>query len=194
MQIFYQNGFWRLLKNGHLPVKLHSSTPPGSNTILGTFYRDSLRAQRLQTLITLLFDDRWVSNQGCTWLIILDLPNSENSRLGRTRRWESKQIRIRKRIVVLQPRKMENMAPIVDLLWRRPLKWPGFIKDFCKSAKPSPQGGRRFRTTAKSTVFRIDDYAKDGGPGRSDLHVVFTMTLCGTNFCIWQDIKLIFTS
>ena len=26
----------------------------------------------------------------------------------------------------------------------------------------------------------------------SDLHVVFTMILCGTNFCMWQDMKLIF--
>ena len=31
----------------------------------------------------------------------------------------------------------------------------------------------------------IDDHAKDGGPGRSDLDVVFTMTLCATNFFIW---------
>ena len=29
--------------------------------------------------------------------------------------------------------------------------------------------------------------------GWSDLHVVFTMTLCGTNFSIWQDMELIFT-
>ena len=28
MQIFFLNGLWRLLKNGHLPVKLHSSAPP----------------------------------------------------------------------------------------------------------------------------------------------------------------------
>ena len=28
----------------------------------------------------------------------------------------------------------------------------------------------------------IDDYAKDGGPGRFDLDVVFTMILCATNF------------
>ena len=25
---FFLNGLWRLLKNGHLPVKLHSSAPP----------------------------------------------------------------------------------------------------------------------------------------------------------------------
>ena len=29
MQIFFLNGLWRFLKNGHLPVKLHSSAPPG---------------------------------------------------------------------------------------------------------------------------------------------------------------------
>ena len=28
MQFFFLNGLWRLLKNGHLPVKLHSSAPP----------------------------------------------------------------------------------------------------------------------------------------------------------------------
>ena len=28
----------------------------------------------------------------------------------------------------------------------------------------------------------LDDYAKDGGPGASDLNVVFTMILCATNF------------
>ena len=28
MQIFFLNGLWRLLKTGHLPVKLHSSAPP----------------------------------------------------------------------------------------------------------------------------------------------------------------------
>ena len=28
MQIFFPNGLWRFLKNGHLPVKLHSSAPP----------------------------------------------------------------------------------------------------------------------------------------------------------------------
>ena len=36
-----------------------------------------------------------------------------------------------------------------------------------------------------SFLFRnlsIDDYAKDGGPGRSDLDVVFTMIPCATNF------------
>ena len=26
---------------------------------------------------------------------------------------------------------------------------------------------------------------KIAGQGQSDLHVVFTMTLCGTDFCIW---------
>ena len=30
-----------------------------------------------------------------------------------------------------------------------------------------------------------EDYAKDGGPGRSDLDVVFTMIPCTTNFFIW---------
>ena len=39
----------------------------------------------------------------------------------------------------------------------------------------------------------IDDNAKDGGPGWSDLHVVITMILCGTNFSIWQDMELIST-
>ena len=29
MQIFFLNGLWRLLKDGHLPVKLHSSAPRG---------------------------------------------------------------------------------------------------------------------------------------------------------------------
>ena len=33
---------------------------PGS--ILGTFYRDSLRIQRFQTLITPLFESMWVSH------------------------------------------------------------------------------------------------------------------------------------
>ena len=28
MQFFFLNGLWRLLKNRHLPVKLHSSAPP----------------------------------------------------------------------------------------------------------------------------------------------------------------------
>ena len=28
MHIFFLNGLWRFLKNGHLPVKLHSSVPP----------------------------------------------------------------------------------------------------------------------------------------------------------------------
>ena len=27
MQIFFQNWLWRSLKNGHLPLKLHSSAP-----------------------------------------------------------------------------------------------------------------------------------------------------------------------
>ena len=36
MQIFFLNGLWRLLRNGHLPVKLHSSAPPsfGKGTVL----------------------------------------------------------------------------------------------------------------------------------------------------------------
>ena len=29
--------------------------------------------------------------------------------------------------------------------------------------------------------------------GWSDLDVVFTTIFCGTNFCIWQDMELIFT-
>ena len=33
MQIFFLNRLWRLLKNGHLPVKLHSSAPPGAMSI-----------------------------------------------------------------------------------------------------------------------------------------------------------------
>ena len=32
MQIFFLNGLWRLLKDGHLPIKLHSSAPPGLET------------------------------------------------------------------------------------------------------------------------------------------------------------------
>ena len=40
MQIFFLNGLWRLLRNGHLPVKLHSSAPPppgaiGSSDLVG---------------------------------------------------------------------------------------------------------------------------------------------------------------
>ena len=31
----------------------------------------------------------------------------------------------------------------------------------------------------------IDDYAKDGRPGRSDIYVVFTKILCGRDFCVW---------
>ena len=30
MQIFFLNGLWRFLKNGHLPVNLHSSAPRGT--------------------------------------------------------------------------------------------------------------------------------------------------------------------
>ena len=30
----------------------------------------------------------------------------------------------------------------------------------------------------------IDDYAKDGDQKRPDIYVVFTMILCGPNFCI----------
>ena len=33
MQIFFLNGLWRLFKNGHLPVKLHSSAPPGQKAL-----------------------------------------------------------------------------------------------------------------------------------------------------------------
>ena len=36
MQIFFLNGLWRFLKNEHLPVKLHSSAPPGLNLLLRT--------------------------------------------------------------------------------------------------------------------------------------------------------------
>ena len=39
----------------------------------------------------------------------------------------------------------------------------------------------------------IDDYAKDGGPGRSDFYVVFTKILCGRNFSVWLFTKLKFT-
>ena len=28
MEFFFLNGLWRFLTNGHLPVKLYSSTPP----------------------------------------------------------------------------------------------------------------------------------------------------------------------
>ena len=34
MQSFFLNGLLRFLKNGHLPVKLHSSAPPGDNAQL----------------------------------------------------------------------------------------------------------------------------------------------------------------
>ena len=34
-------------------------------------------------------------------------------------------------------------------------------------------------------TFRIDDYAKDGGPGQSDFDVVLTVILCATNNFIW---------
>ena len=39
----------------------------------------------------------------------------------------------------------------------------------------------------------IDNYAKDVGPEWSDFDAVLTMVLCGTKFCVWQDMKLIFT-
>ena len=42
-----------------------------------------------------------------------------------------------------------------------------------------------FETNFKAMIKRIDDYAKDGGQGRSNLIVIFTMILCGTNFFIW---------
>ena len=32
MQTFFLNGLWKFLKNGHLPVKLHSSAPRGLNS------------------------------------------------------------------------------------------------------------------------------------------------------------------
>ena len=34
-------------------------------------------------------------------------------------------------------------------------------------------------------TFRIDDYAKDGGPGQPDFDVVFTIILCVINNFIW---------
>ena len=34
MQIFSPNRLWRFLKYGHLPVKLHSSAPPGCRGVL----------------------------------------------------------------------------------------------------------------------------------------------------------------
>ena len=33
MQIFFLNGLWRSLKNGHLPVKLHSSASPPRESV-----------------------------------------------------------------------------------------------------------------------------------------------------------------
>ena len=44
------------------------------------------------------------------------------------------------------------------------------------------------------TVSSMNNHAKDGGPGRSELHVDFTIILCGTHFIICQCMKLIFTS
>ena len=38
-----------------------------------------------------------------------------------------------------------------------------------------------FKTRLRAAI----DDAKDGGPGRSDVYVVFTMMLCGLNYCIW---------
>ena len=32
---------------------------------------------------------------------------------------------------------------------------------------------------------KIDDYAEDGVPGRSELYIVLTIILFGTNFLIW---------
>ena len=37
----------------------------------------------------------------------------------------------------------------------------------------------------RSDMHTMDDNAKDGDQGSSDLHVVLTMILSGTNFCIW---------
>ena len=44
----------------------------------------------------------------------------------------------------------------------------------------------------------IEDYAKDGGPGRSELHVVLTIILCGTNCspnfkAVWLEIANLLT-
>ena len=40
----------------------------------------------------------------------------------------------------------------------------------------------------------IDNYAKDGGRGRSEIHVVLSRILCGTNLFIWYDMNVKFTS
>ena len=45
--------------------------------------------------------------------------------------------------------------------------------------------GSLFVSMTTVSLYVIDDYAKDGGPGESDLEVVFTMILCATNFFIW---------
>ena len=43
-------------------MEIDDTAKGGLTHILGTFYRDSLRAQRFQTLLTSLFEDIWVSN------------------------------------------------------------------------------------------------------------------------------------
>ena len=54
------------------------------------------------------------------------------------------------------------------------------ISRFCKTAFV-PKARRKFRF---SNGKGINVYAKDGVPGRSELYVVLTIILCGTNFLI----------
>ena len=37
LQFFFLNGLWRLLKNGHLPVKLHSNAPRVSRHVISAY-------------------------------------------------------------------------------------------------------------------------------------------------------------
>ena len=39
---FFPNGLWRFIKNGHLPIKLHPSPPPGTRIIKSNYYSDQL--------------------------------------------------------------------------------------------------------------------------------------------------------
>ena len=44
----------------NIPPTMDTPRKRRSDTILGTFYRDSLRTKRFQRLITLSFGNRWV--------------------------------------------------------------------------------------------------------------------------------------
>ena len=50
---------------------------------------------------------------------------------------------------------------------------------------PCSQGSKRAPQQHMFLDESIDDCAKDGGRGRSDIYVVFTRIRCGLNFCVW---------